>query len=127
MAVMELEERVHRGQERVLVDAPEVSAVPNDERGALQAYREELDVYYRTLRSYEGFEPDLVLASISGIAARLTEMRADLHRSGSARAKAFRCNEVDPLIESLDFQFKVHSRLQAIREFDLRMTGGAPA
>lgn len=112
--------------------APDVStrqngfAVNTDDRATVAAYRVELDHYYEEISQYQGLEPDQVMMSISGISARLTGIRAELQRSGSQRGNKLRTAEVDPLLTALDLQFRIASRIQAIREFDLRMAGGAP-
>jgi hypothetical protein len=85
--------------------------------------RQELDGYYAGMRQYPQLEPDMVLLDLSGVAARLTEIRAFLVRDNSQQANALRTKEVDPLLAQVDVQFKIHSRVQAIREFDLKMTG----
>lgn len=96
------------------------------ERTAMQRFRLELDAYYDDILQYSGMEPDQVLISISGISARLLGIRADLQRSGTARATKFRTSEVDPLLEHLEMQFRIHSRLLSARELDFKMAGGQP-
>jgi hypothetical protein len=98
-------------------------ASTRDERSWLAGLRAELTQYYAAVRAYDSWEPDQVLLSISGIGGRLIEMRADCIRDGGARATALRTKEIDPLLDHLDFQFKIHSRIVSIREFDLKLAG----
>lgn len=96
-------------------------------RSGHETERGELDTYYEQIKGFRDQEPDSVLVIISGISARLTGMRADLQRQGSASANSLRTKEVDPLIDALDFQFKIHSRLLSVRQLDWEMTRGAPS
>jgi hypothetical protein len=93
------------------------------ERSRLAAFMAELDTIYAALPDFPNMEPDQVLLFISGWLARLTGIRAELQRSGSQKANMLRTKEVDPLIEALDSQFKIHSRLISMRELDFKMTG----
>lgn len=83
----------------------------------------ELDEIYSEIAGFPGMEPDQVLLSCSGWLARLVGIRADLQRSGSHRANALRTKEIDPLMEGLDMQFKIHSRLISVRELDFKVSG----
>jgi hypothetical protein len=97
---------------------------PEDrEQGRIRAYMLELDDIYAALPDFPSMEPDQVLLTCSGWLARLTGIRADLQRSGSQRANILRTKEIDPLIEALDGQTKIHSRLISMRELDWKMTG----
>jgi hypothetical protein len=117
---------------RVVVepDTTVVNGVPHPERNGhdpLVRVRAELDRYYADITTYEQLEPDQVLISISGITARLVGIRAELQRSNSHRAGHLRTAEVDPLLEHLDLQFKIHSRLVSCRQMEWEMTRGAPS
>lgn len=98
--------------------------VSDDERRAVELLRREMDEYYDMIKAFQQLEPDQVLLQISGISARLVEMRATLMRSGSQRANKFRTAEVDPLLENLRLQAQLHSRLIAVRDLDFRLSGG---
>lgn len=87
----------------------------------------ELDSYYAKLVEFDSLEPDEVLAAVSSMSARLTGIRAELHRTGSQRANMLRTKEIDPLISSLDFLYKVHSRLHSIKVAEYQMSMGQPA
>lgn len=99
----------------------------SDERSVFAGYIAELDQYYAAALDYEEMEPDQVMAHLSGVLGRLTGMRADLQRRGTSKATQIRTKEVDPLIEMCDRQFKIHSRLQAVRQMDFDITRGAPS
>lgn len=104
--------------------APEPVLAVVADGGWLDQLRAEFDGYYARLKTFSSLEPDEVMAEVSAVAARLTEVRATLLRDRGQRANRLRLDEVDPLLEQLDFQFKVHSRIQATREMDFRMSGG---
>lgn len=112
-------------------EVPEHRPTGTDVPSVVQAYSLELNHYYGRIKEFETSDPEDVLRELSGISARLTEMRANCQRlAGQSRgsvADRIRTKEIDPLLEECDRQFKLHSRLQAIREFDLRMAGGAPS
>lgn len=95
-----------------------------DERKAIETLRNELDEYYDIAKRFHLLEPDQVLLQVSGISARLVEIRATLHRSGSQRATKFRTAEIDPLLDNLRLQAQLHSRLIAVRDLDFRLSGG---
>lgn len=96
-----------------------------DERATLSAYAKELDLYYAGCNTFEGMEPDEVMQRIAAMVARLTEIRARLHRLGTTRATQLRTKEVDPLLDSLKLLFSIYSRLLASRQFDFEVTRGA--
>jgi hypothetical protein len=65
-----------------------------------------------------------VMQTISSVSARLCEIRAYLYQVDSRRSQALRIREVDPLIEECDRQFKIHSRIQSIKEVEYKLSGG---
>lgn len=95
------------------------------DRDQLSAFRDELDDYLARIRGFENADPAHVMAMISSIHARLAHIRVQLVRSGSQRASVLRTKEVDPVMEALEFQFKVHSRIISIAELELKMAGAA--
>ncbi len=90
----------------------------------LEALRKELDDYYDTIVAFPEWEPDQVLLSVSGISARLTQIRAQLCRSQLAKAQKLRTTEIEPLLAHLEMQFRVHSRLISMRRLDFDLAGG---
>lgn len=93
------------------------------ERLIIQEFRNELDGYYQMVASFAAVEPDQVLLMISSIGARLIYIRAQLQRSNSQRATRFRTTEIDPMLDHLDMQMRVHSRLISMRTLDWEMSG----
>jgi hypothetical protein len=92
-------------------------------RDSIESWQQEILEYYSVIRDFHQMEPDQVFSSLSALSARASEMRTMLVRNETRRAAAFRTREIDPFLEECDRQFKLHSRIQAIREFDLRMVG----
>jgi hypothetical protein len=91
------------------------------------AVRDELDDYFVGLKQLNSQPPEEVFAFLSGVSARLAEIRNTCWRSEARRLTALRTHEVDPLIEELDRQFRLHSRIQTVRQFELDLTKGSPA
>lgn len=96
----------------------------DQERPVIAAYRREIDEYIEQIQSFHMAEPDQVLLAVSAVTARLVAIRVELQRSGSQRANKLRTSEVDPILDHLDQQFRIHSRLLAMRDLDFRMSGG---
>lgn len=94
------------------------------EQGVLAQYSAEIDTYYAGMNAFEGLEPDEVMAHIAAMVARLTEVRARLHRLGTTRASQLRTREVDPMLDSLKLLFQIYSRLLASRQFDYEVSRG---
>ena len=111
-----------------LTDQPKNGVVRLSTRQAdkddIATYQEELLGYYAIMREFDAMEPDHVFGALSAMSARMSEIRTLLVRRESRRASHFRTQEVDKFLEECDRQFKYHSRIQATRDFDLRMTGG---
>jgi len=125
MAEFQLEESAARnGSVPVLPSPASVPNVATDERTMLQAWIAELDVYYEAVKSFAEQEPDMVMQQIAAFSGRLCEIRARLQRMGSALANKLRTREVDPLMEQLNFQYQIASRLHSMREFEFKASGG---
>ncbi len=87
-------------------------------------YQVELDAYFTVMNQFNMLDPVEVMQQLSSFTARASEIRATLVRVDSRRSTAFRTREVDPFIEECDRQFKIHSRLQSLRELEWKMAGG---
>jgi hypothetical protein len=68
--------------------------------------------------------PADVFQTCSAISARMAELRNQMFRRTDRAAQAFRTKEIEPLLDEVERQFKYHSRLQATREMEARLTGG---
>lgn len=90
----------------------------------VDGYEAELDEMRARVSQLPNEDPADVLATLSGIAGRLAEIRAQLHRDNSQRCTQLRAREVDPLRDDLELQFKIHSRRIALMEWELRLSGG---
>ena len=113
-----------------VLDDRRVESVPPMEqersraRDAVARYQDEIDTYFGILQRLNSMDPVQVFQQLSSICARVSEMRTRLMRSETRRETSFRTREIDPLLEELDRQFRIHSRIQAVREMDLRLTAG---
>lgn len=81
----------------------------------------ELDLMFDQIRKFWQQEPDQVMRIISALSARASELWVNLHRiEGRDRSyKQIRTLQVTPLIEELDRQFKLASRIVEVRRQDL--------
>lgn len=106
------------------VELPQYSPTTGIE--VLDAIRREIDGYYATLRTLNGLHPVDVFMQLSGISARASELRNWVIDFDHRPSLALRTKHIDPLIEEVDRQFKFHSRIQAVREVEAKLSGGAP-
>lgn len=97
---------------------------PDTESVLIATYQAELDDARARISAFETYEPSEVLGTISGIAGRVAEMRANLYRLNTQRCAALRTREVDPLREDLELQFRVWSRKIALMEWEFKVSGG---
>lgn len=97
---------------------------PQPAGSGLQALQQELAGYLRSMQEFPSWDTDEVMRALSAMAARAAEIRLFCVRDNGAKANAFRTKEIDPFLDQCDFQFKVHSRIQSVREMEFRMAGG---
>lgn len=88
------------------------------------ASQAELDGYYALMREFSGADMTEILMGLAAFSARASEIRTVLVREENRRAQSFRTKELDPFLEEVDRQFKVWSRLQAVRDMEFRASGG---
>jgi hypothetical protein len=93
----------------------------------VETLRAEIDTYLCGLRQLGSRPPEQVFTYLSGVSARLVEIRTQLWRSDSRRCAALRSREIDPLLEEVDRQFRFHSRIAAMVELEWQMTRAAPS
>lgn len=89
------------------------------------AWRAEIDAFYREMRKFDSMDLHSVFMRLSAFSARAAEMRTQLARDDSRRAASMRTKEIEPFLNDLEFQFKVHSRAHSVQEMDFKMSGGA--
>ncbi len=91
---------------------------------AFDTVQAELDDYYRRLKDLHAMPSTEVFQTLSAISARASEMRSRLIRLDARRPNALRIKHVDPLLEEVDRQFKLHSRIAAMRQFEFDVSKG---
>jgi hypothetical protein len=81
----------------------------------------ELDGILVTIRDFWTQEPDQVMGHIAAITARLTELEVLLHRveDRDRQFKQIRTMQVQKILDELDRQFKIASRLVEVRRQDM--------
>jgi hypothetical protein len=107
----------------VAAPAPVNGQGPDPVAQSVAAIQVELNDYLRRLKDLNSYPPVEVFQTLSAISARLAEIRNRLVRTDNRRFTALRTKEVDPLIEEVDRQFKFHSRIQAVRDSEMRLAG----
>lgn len=101
-----------------------VGFTPDAEKSRVDNVLDELDAYYRSMKEFNDIEATEVLQALSSFSARASEIRSQLQRVDSKRSYALRTKHIDPFIEECDRQFKIHSRIQSIRETDYKLARG---
>lgn len=98
-----------------------VSELSRDTLGSREHIQAEIDLMADVVRDFYRMEPDEVMRNISGFTARCTELEIQLHRvEGRYREfKQIRTMQVQKLLDELDRQFKLASRLVELRRQDL--------
>lgn len=86
-----------------------------------EAIQEELDSWYRKMKTFPSREPTDILLLLSGWTARASEIRGMLWRINTTRASQIRIREIEPFLQECDRQFKIHSRIVSTREIEVKM------
>lgn len=94
------------------------------EGAALAGFQQELRSYYQSIRGFSQCDISEILLTLAGCNARAAEIRDGLVANESRRAAHFRTRQLEPFMECLEFQFKVFSRLQAVRQMEADFTRG---
>lgn len=97
-----------------------------NERDFIAVVRQEIADYYRTMCRFGQMEPTEVFLYLSAWAARASEVRSLLNDIDSRLCNTFRTKQIDPFLDACDMQFKLHSRIQAVRDMEFKLSGGAP-
>jgi hypothetical protein len=84
----------------------------------------EIDSYYEAMALFGQMDLGEILMRLAAISARASGVRSQVVRTESRRMAAFRSRELDPLIEEVDRQFKIWSRLQSVRSMEWDMSRG---
>lgn len=103
-----------------------VVALSQGELGSRVAVEREIDTMLATTRGLWEMEPDEAMRLISAMSARCTELYVHLHRvEGRFREwKQVRTMQVDRLLQELERQFRIASRIVEVRRHDLEMMKG---
>lgn len=88
-----------------------------------QAVEDEIDTCLRAIRGFWEMEPDQVMRMCSALSSRSTELAVHLHRLESKREwRQVRTMQVDKMLQELDRQFKIASRLLEVRRQDIEVS-----
>lgn len=91
----------------------------------IDAWRAELDEFYASMQQFESYEVDEIFMRLAAFSARASEIRTNLVRMQSRASNALRTQEIDPFLTECDRQFKLWSRIQAVKTLDWEITRGA--
>jgi hypothetical protein len=88
------------------------------------ALRAEIDLMVGQCIEAPNMEPDEAMILMSGLLARLVQMHIDIQRVEHVQRelKSVRTQEVDKLMELVRDQYKISSRLIAVRQMDLDLS-----
>lgn len=85
--------------------------------------RDEIDSYYSMIEQFPKKEPGMILQDLAVISGRVSEIRTKITRieSSNRKLQQLRTKEIDPLLEEVDRQYKIWSRIISVRqqEFDM--------
>lgn len=122
MTVIELEESGGRRS------APTGPNVPMQRKPAssdwIENLRSEIDSYMEQMQTFPGLPSDEIFLMLSAWTARATELRIQLSRSDTQKARSFNSKEIDPFLDECERQFRFHSRVQSYREQEFKLSGG---
>ena len=90
----------------------------------IEPLQQEIDGYYEIMKQFNQYEPAEIFLYIAAWSARASEIRSKIVRVESRRAQAFRTRELDPFLDELDRQFRIHSRVVTIRQHEWDMQKG---
>ena len=88
---------------------------------AIESWRADLDKYYDEIKTFNQIPIKIVFQKLAGYSAYASHVRLKLMRVNTSAAKSFRLSEIDPFIETLEFQFKVWSRLASVLQVEWEM------
>lgn len=103
---------------------PEVAEALEAELGSRDEVEAEIDMMLRTVRDFWQWEPDQVMRAVAALSARCTELYVQLHRvEGKSREwRKVRTQQVNPLLEELERQYRLASRAVEVRRQDLELS-----
>lgn len=92
---------------------------------AVMVWRDEIFGYFERMHRFASKEQDEVFMDLAAFSARASEIRMRLMQIQSRAAQGFRTGEVDPFLSECDRQFRLWSRVFAVKELDVRLSGKA--
>lgn len=95
-----------------------------DQKDRVDACREEIAGYLKEMQDWDADQGDNILQSLASMHARAASMRHWLHDQRSQKANKFRQNELNDFINTCDFQFRIYSRIQSVRQSEMNLSRG---
>ena len=105
--------------EIVWTESPGYDASPS-----LESWRKEIGQYYQIMKVLVDEDPREAFQHLSQFSARASEMRSNIAIQEGRREAAFRLKIIDPFLDECDRQFRVLSRIHAIRQMEWDMARG---
>jgi hypothetical protein len=106
-----------------LVREPRRQLRTSREDSQLATWREELDEYHEAMADFPSCEPSEIFRSLAAYSARASYIRGQVMRVDNRALTNFRTKELDPFINTLDYQFKVWSRYQTTVQMEWEISG----
>ncbi len=91
---------------------------------SLENWRKEIGDYYQQMKVLVDVDPREAFQHLSQFSARASEMRSIISVQEDRREASFRIKIIDPFLEECDRQFRVLSRIHAIRQMEWDMSKG---
>lgn len=98
--------------------------VQSDQKDRVDECRDELAGYLKSMKDWDADNGDFILQEIASMHARAASIRHWLHNQKSQKATKFRQNELKDFIDTCDFQFRVYSRIQSVRQSEMNLSRG---
>lgn len=96
--------------------------------GSIASVRQEIDDCFADIKTFSNREPDEVMRLVSGWSARFSELKVRIRRIEDTHREWFpvRDREIEPVLDELQQQYVIASRLLTVRELDYKMSLGQP-
>lgn len=95
-----------------------------DQKDRVDACRDELAGYLKEMKGWNADSGDEILQSLASMHARAASMRHWMHDQKSQKANKFRQNELSDFMDTCDFQFRIYSRIQSVRQSEMNLSRG---
>lgn len=93
-------------------------------KSKIEEFRDELEDYIGEMRNWSPAQGTDVMGYLASMNARAAQMRHWLHGQQNRSAQMFRQNELQDFLDTCEFQFRVYSRIQSVKQSELSLSRG---